>query len=118
MDAVRLRLAPELGTIDRERKDKKGRPTFNLKWDYRCTTKPGQLFIHILKWPEDGKFELAGLQSKVTRVSLLADGQELKFQQSAANVTIELPKQAPNKIASVIRIEIADEVAKTTNATE
>ena len=108
----------ELGTIDHDKKDKKGRPTFNLKWDYRCTTKPGQLFIHILKWPEDGKFELAGLQSKVTGVSLLADGQELKFQQSAANVTIELPKQAPDKIASVIRIEIADEVAKTTNATE
>jgi alpha-L-fucosidase len=80
--------------------------------DWRCTTKPGKVYLHIFKWPANGKFELAGLQSKVTKAWLLADHKDLKVDQSDAGVTIALPAEAPDKIASVVCLEIADQVAK------
>lgn len=67
--------------------------------------KTGQL----IKWPADGKFEVPGLQSKVTKAYLLASRKELKVNQSAGRVTIALPAEAPDKIASVICLEIADQ---------
>jgi alpha-L-fucosidase len=80
--------------------------------DWRCTTKPGKIYLHIFKWPANGRFELAGLQSKVTKAYLLADHKDLKVDQSDAGVAIALPAEAPDKIASVICVEIADQVAK------
>jgi len=82
--------------------------------DWRCTTKPGKIYLLIFKWPTDGKFELAGLQSKVNRACLLAGRKDLKLDQTDAGVTISLPAEAPDKIASVVCLEIADPVAKVT----
>jgi len=80
--------------------------------DWRCTTKPGKIYLHVFNWPTTDKFELPGLQSKVTRAYLLADRKDLKVDQTEAGVGITLPAEAPDKIASVICVEIADEVAK------
>ena len=81
--------------------------------DWRCTTKPGKIYLIIFKWPTDGKFVLPGLQSKITKAYLLADRQQaLKFGQTDAGATIDLPASAPDKIASVVCLEIADTVAK------
>jgi alpha-L-fucosidase len=84
--------------------------------DWRCTTKPGKIYLHLYKWSANGKFELPGLQSKVTKAYLLADRKELKVEQTAGGVSISLPAEAPDKIASVICLEIADPVAKVKNA--
>jgi len=80
--------------------------------NWRCTTKPGKIYLHLFKWPTTGKFELPGLQSKVTKAYLLAGQKKLKVQQTATGVTLTLPAEAPDKIASVICLEIADAVAK------
>jgi len=80
--------------------------------EWRCTTKPGKIYLHLFKWPATGKFELPGLQSKVTKAYLLADRKELKVDQTAGGVSLSLPAEAPDKIASVICLEIADQVAK------
>ena len=81
--------------------------------DWRCTTKPGKIYLIIFKWPADGKFVLPGLESKITKAYLLADRQQaLKSGQTDAGATIELPASAPDKIASVVCLEIADAVAK------
>ena len=80
--------------------------------DWRCTTKPGKIYLHIFKWPTNGSFELTGLQSKVTKAYLLANHKELKVDQSDKGVNIALPAEAPDKIASVICVEIADQAAK------
>ena len=80
--------------------------------NWRCTTKPGKIYLHLFKWPTTGKFELPGLQSKVTNAYLLAGQKKLKVQQTATGVTLTLPAEAPDKIASVICLEIADAVAK------
>jgi alpha-L-fucosidase len=80
------------------------------KW--RSTTKPGKIYLHLFKWPADGKFEVPGKQSKVTKAYLLAGRKELKVKQTAGRVSISLPAEAPDKIASVICLEISDQVAK------
>jgi alpha-L-fucosidase len=80
--------------------------------DWRCTTRQGKLYIIIFNWPADGKFELPGLESRVTKSYLLAGHKKLKFNQTDAGVTLDLPAVAPDKIASVICVEIADTAAK------
>lgn len=95
-------------------KDARGHGTIVGALDWRCTTKPGKLYLHLFKWPA-GKFALNRLQSKVTKAYLLADRKDLKFNQTDAGVTLDLPAEAPDKIASVICVEIADPVAKVAN---
>jgi alpha-L-fucosidase len=79
---------------------------------WRATTKPGKIFLILFKWPADGKFLAPGLESKVTKAALLAGGKALEVKQTAAGAEISLPAEAPDKIASVICLEIADQTAK------
>ncbi len=54
----------ELGAPDPSgKKDKKGNPAFTAKTDWRCTTKPGKLYIHLFKWPT-GSFELPPIKGQ------------------------------------------------------
>lgn len=98
----------ELGAIDPNQKGKDGKPLFVAKTDWRCTTKPGKLFIHLFKWPVDS-FELSKVSGKVRKAYLLADPKHkgLKVKQSADRAVITLPKQAPDKLDSVIVLEIS-----------
>jgi len=62
----------ELGAYSETEKDKTGKPVFTVSEDWRCTTKPGKLYIHLFRWP--GKtFELHGIKDTVERAYLLAD---------------------------------------------
>jgi alpha-L-fucosidase len=76
--------------------------------DWRCTSKPGKIYIHIFNWPASGKLELPGLQSKVTSAYLLAGHRKVKCSQNESATVLHLPKEAPDKIASVVCIEIRD----------
>jgi alpha-L-fucosidase len=98
----------ELGTPDPEgKKDKKGNPLFIAKTDWRCTTKPGKLYIHLFKWPA-GSFELPAIKDKVTRAYLLADPQKqaLTVKQNGQKWSISLPAAAPDKMDSVLVLEL------------
>jgi alpha-L-fucosidase len=104
--AGRTPFGDELGSFDPEKKDKKGRPAFNARTDWRCTTRPGKLYIHFFKWP--GKaFELAGLQARVTKAYLLADPDRkpLQFTQADGRLSVSLPEKAPGPLASVLCLE-------------
>ena len=79
---------------------------------WRCTTKPGKVYLHIFNWPANGKFDLPGLQSKVVKAYLLAGRKDIGFTQTDSGVSLNLPETAPDKIASVVCLEIADPVAK------
>ena len=98
----------ELGTPDPQKKDSSGNPVFVSKTDWRCTTKPGKLFIHLFKWPE-GTFELPAIKEKVTKAYMLADPkkQALTVKQNGQKWLISLPKIAPDKIDSVLVLEVA-----------
>jgi alpha-L-fucosidase len=96
----------ELGTPDPEKKDKKGNPAFNAKTDWRCTTKPGKLYIHLFKWPT-GSFELPAIKETVAKAYLLANPQKqaLTAKQTGPKWSIALPAAAPDKIDSVLVLE-------------
>ena len=99
----------ELGAPDPSRKDKNGNPVFVAATDWRCTTKPGKLFIHLFKWPA-GSFELSKVKGKVSKAYLLADAAHapLKLSQQGDRVTVPLPEKPPGQIASVLVLEMAD----------
>lgn len=96
----------EGGAPDPMKLDKDGKPTFVTKWDWRCTTKPGKIYIHLFKWPA-GKFDLNGVTDKVATAYLLADPKHtaLTVIQNGANVTVSLPEKALDPIASVLCLE-------------
>jgi alpha-L-fucosidase len=95
----------ELGAIDPNGpKDKKGNPPFKIAMDWRCTTKPGKLYIHMFKWPGTA-FELSDVSGKVTKAYLLADHKSLKLTQSGSTVSLALPSAGPDKIDSVVVLE-------------
>jgi alpha-L-fucosidase len=102
----------EAGTLSATEKDRRGNPRFVPAWDWRCTTKPGRIYIHIFKWPA-GQIQLPGVKGKITKAYLLADPrhQALKFQQTEQGVTIQLPDKAPDAIASVLCLKVRGEVA-------
>ena len=105
----------EAGKFSDTEKDKNGKPKFITSWEWRATTKPGKIYLEIFKWPTDGKFEVPGLQSNVEKVYLLAGHQNVKCQQNESGVTLTLPDKAPDTIASVVCLEIADAAAKAIN---
>jgi len=98
----------ELGTPDATEKDRNGRPVFHQTTAWRCTTKPGKLYITFFQWPA-GSFELSKVSGKVTKAYLLADSKHpaLKVTQSGDKVTVGLPASAPGQIASVMVLETA-----------
>jgi alpha-L-fucosidase len=73
---------------------------------WRCTTKPGKLYIHLFDWPQ-GSFRLDGVTAKVTGTHLLADTEhKLKFTQQGSAVTISLPATAPGQFANVLALDV------------
>ena len=74
---------------------------------WRCTSKPGKIFIHVLQWPHDGKLELPAFQGKIVKARLLADASApVTVAQSAEKLVLSLPAQAPDPIASVVCLEL------------
>jgi alpha-L-fucosidase len=97
----------EAGKFSETEKDGRGKPKFIPAWDWRCTTKPEKIYVHIFKWPADGKFELPAVKGKITIAYLLADPKhrKLKFKQTGERVRLSLPDKAPDAIASVVCLE-------------
>jgi alpha-L-fucosidase len=107
--AGRTPFGDELGSYDPDltKKDRKGHVVFNPKTDWRCTTQPGKLYFHFFKWP-GATFETPAVAGKVTAAYLLSDRKPLTFKQVDARVSVNLPASAPNALASVLCLEIAD----------
>ena len=102
----------EAGYYSDTEKDKNGKPKFITTWDWRATTKPGKIYLIIFNWPADGKFVVPGLESRVKKVYLLEDGKKVGFHQNEQGVTLSLPEAGPDKIASVICLNIAEKKAR------
>ncbi len=73
----------------------------------RCTMKAidggARLYLHVFDWPEDGKLELAGLNNRILKASLLARPD------AAVKVdgeTLTLPNAAPDPINTVVAVDI------------
>lgn len=96
----------ELGGPSETEKDKNGKPVFKARRDWRCTTRPSKLYVHLFKWPA-GSFELPPIKDKVTKAYLLADPQKqaLAVKQDGQKWSISLPAAAPDKMDSVLALE-------------
>jgi len=85
-------------------------PFPKLPWG-RCTTKKTKggttLFLHVFDWPKDGKLLVPGLENKVRSARLLVAGTELKFEKTPNGVVIDVPAQAPDPNASVVKLEVS-----------
>ncbi|MBI5691682.1 MAG: alpha-L-fucosidase [Verrucomicrobia bacterium] len=104
--AGRSPFGAEFGAYSPTRTDQRGRPAFETRREWRCTTKPGKLYVHLFKWPA-GKCELTGVKDRVTKAYLLADPQRaaLKVTQQGDQVTVALPETSPDPLASVLCLE-------------
>lgn len=93
-------------------------PFFKLPWG-RCTKKVHKdgttLYLHVFQWPDNGKLEVDGLESKVKSAKLLATGQKLKVKPGTDGVIINVPEQAPDAMNSVIVLEVKGELEVKSN---
>jgi alpha-L-fucosidase len=81
--------------------------------DIRFTTKPRVLYATLLGWPVDGKAVITTLAepggqaiAPIRAVELLGHAGALKWQRTAAGLTVELPAQAPGAHAWVLKISL------------
>jgi len=80
----------------------------------RCTRKTlpsggTRLFLHVFQWPKDGKLAVPGLLNKPVGAFLLDGGKKLQVKAGDSGLSIELPSQMPDKIASVVALDIQGE---------
>lgn len=77
--------------------------------DWRCTTSPGKLFIHIFNWPFDGRLKLPPFQKTIMSAKLLS-GKKVRILQHADHMELLLPKRSPGALVSVVQISYAEEL--------
>jgi len=81
-----------------------------LPWG-RATQKAGKIYLHVFDWPKDGKL-VVPLANKPGKAALLAAaGRALQVTSGENGLTIAVPAEAPDKIASVIVLQL-DEPAQ------
>jgi alpha-L-fucosidase len=79
-----------------------------LKWG-RCTRKGQTLYLHVFEWPVSGQL-IVPLENKVVKAIMLANPKQvLKSATTNGHLVIEVPKEAPDNIATVIAIQIVGE---------
>jgi len=80
-----------------------------LSWG-RVTSKPDKLYLEVFNWPADGKLLLPDIKGTITGIHLLADPSRrgLSAEKKGNHVVIKLQGDAPDNIASVVELDIAD----------
>ena len=73
---------------------------------WRCTTKPGKIYLHFFQWP-GGEFALGGLKTKVTGAYLLADRRALAFSFAKGALTVPLRAKTAGELPMVLCLECA-----------
>jgi alpha-L-fucosidase len=76
----------------------------------RCTKKVGEktttFYFSVFNWPESGELLIPQIKNKVTESKFLTNGKSVKTKLTNQGLKIILPKTAPDKMASVIKVEI------------
>ena len=73
----------------------------------RYTLKGGDIYAHVFEWPQDGRL-LVHKRAKVQKASLLGgSGEALTIEASDTGDVIMLPNEAPDPIATVIKLKVA-----------
>ncbi|HEY9125860.1 MAG TPA: alpha-L-fucosidase [Acidobacteriaceae bacterium] len=98
----------EAGSFSQTEKDKEGKPKFIPSWKWRSTTKHDKIYIHLFESPGES-FHLESSPRKVSGAYLLADASKtpLKVTQAGKGITVALPAQLQDPIATVLVLETA-----------
>jgi alpha-L-fucosidase len=99
----------EHATISATEKNDKGEPLHVPVWDWRATSRPGKVYIHLLTWP--GKaLHLKEVKSLATSAYLLADPihTPLSVKQTGNMLDVQLPDKAPDPLDTVLVIDWLD----------
>ena len=98
----------EAGEFSQTEKDQEGKPKFIASWKWRSTTKPDKMYIHLFEWPGT-TFHLDKMPRHVTGAYLLADKghTQLKVTQQGDGISVALPGQALDPIATVLVLTTA-----------
>jgi alpha-L-fucosidase len=67
------------------------------------------LYLAVFEWPADGKLTL-DVEYTPKKASLLAGGQKLSWEKTAAGVVIEVPPTAPDPIATIIKLDLREKL--------
>ena len=99
----------ELGAMSTTQKDAAGKPAFVPGDKWRFTTKPGKLFVILYQWPGT-RLELPPLKAPIRRAVLLAEpAVPLAITQGTGPPSIALPAEAPDRVASVVALDLGPE---------
>jgi alpha-L-fucosidase len=88
-------------------------PLFYPGITWKCTTKPGKLYFHIVNWAGT-KLEITGLESKVKNAYFLKNSEKINFAQTGNTLIFSLPQKQLDPYNTVLVAEIEDENAKVT----
>jgi alpha-L-fucosidase len=85
-------------------------PFEKLEWG-RCTQKrlpngKTRLYLHVFDWPGDGKLVVPLAHGARARARLLAGGKALRVTAADRQISIAVGAQAPDKIATVIALDV------------
>jgi alpha-L-fucosidase len=64
------------------------------------------LYLHVFKWPADGKLSIPAIKGQIESANLLSSGAKLEAKLEGSATTIAVPLDSPDKIASTIVIKV------------
>ncbi|HTJ29922.1 MAG TPA: alpha-L-fucosidase [Acidobacteriaceae bacterium] len=98
----------EAGSFSSTEKGEDGKPKFIPSWKWRSTTKSDKIYIHLFQSPGES-FHLESSPRKISGAYLLADTSKtpLKVTKAGKGVTVSLPAQLQDPIATVLVLETA-----------
>ncbi len=73
------------------------------------TQKADTLYLHVFEWPKGGKLTVGGLNANVKKAYFLADLKKkllVTKQLNESDLVISLPKQMPDTLSTVIKLEV------------
>jgi alpha-L-fucosidase len=92
----------------------KASPLEALPWG-RCTKKETKdattLYLSVFNWPADGKLFIPGIKNKAMSAQLLAGKKVCKTENMNDGIMITLPANAPDPVASVVKLQVKGTVA-------
>jgi len=88
-----------------------GGPSVRWNADIKMiTAKPGTLYLHLFKWPDDNKIYLNDFTKKFEKAYFLADKEKKSLQTvvHTYGIMITLPEQPIDSINSIVAVKYAD----------
>jgi alpha-L-fucosidase len=79
---------------------------YRLPFYGKSTTKGEAVYLHVFMVPRDHILRMPRLVNPISRITLLADGRELQFSEANNQIHIQLPPEAPDINATVLKLEV------------